>query len=515
MTRPRVVFRVDSSRRLGAGHVVRCIALARQLAERGARVQFVCRRLPGDARALVRSSGFRVFTLGAPTGGTPGQLHGLSRGCDAEQLSIAWPADAEETKQAIGQSPAEWLIVDHYGIDARWERSLRSHAKNILVIDDVADRKHTCDVLLDQNLLPAMQSRYSTLVPRNAKQLLGPRYALVRPEFRHARHEPKIRSGRLSRVLVFFGFSDPAGETLKALAGVRQLGRAAPKLDVVVGSGNPRRREILREIKRIPGARAHVNPANMAELVRRADLALCAGGSFTWERYCLGLPGLVVAAAENQLPIARTLAARGYQVFLGTRADTSPEVYADALGRLATHHGLLALMAAHAAQLVDGAGAARVTSALLGSRLWVRAATVADTRLVFGWRNAASTRKYFFDPRPLTYSAHREWFRRSIAMPDRKLLMGMQNRTPVGVLRYDLHGRHAKVSIFLDPARTGEGLGASLLASGREWLEQTHPEVDLLQAEIHVENRASRKGFASAGFRARFSTYTMQLKGRR
>lgn len=311
----RILFRADASIRNGTGHIVRCAALAGALRRRGAEVCFACRAEAGHLNDWLTRQGFDVHELS----GEPDDIPVM------------------ETLLFTLNKPIDWLIVDHYHLDARWESALRHWVKRIFVIDDLANRPHDCDALLDQNRLTesvpegAIVGRndgtgpYQSLISPRTRLLLGPRYALLRPPFAQAHERLKWerdeRTGPARRILAFFGGTDPTGETVRAIESLDRLACSAPELrlqaDVVVGGGNPRRREIERLCAERPHLRFHCQTEDMAGLMASADLSVTAGGGTTWERLCLGLPGLVVAVADNQIALSREVALAGAQVFLG------------------------------------------------------------------------------------------------------------------------------------------------------------------------------------------------------
>lgn len=197
----KVVFRTDSSVQIGSGHVMRCLTLAEQLREMGVEILFICRELIGNLNDLIVSKGFNLCPLPAPEKFDVV----LDWNQHASWLEVPWEKDANETtdclKKSIGH--ADWLIVDHYALDTIWERRLRLQAANIMVIDDLADRPHDCNMLLDQNLYTNSESRYQGLVTENCLKFFGPRYALLRKEFIAARRQLRKRNGTIRRILIF------------------------------------------------------------------------------------------------------------------------------------------------------------------------------------------------------------------------------------------------------------------------------------------------------------------------
>lgn len=345
----RVLVRADASVETGTGHVVRCATLAEALSKRGAEVVFVCRDLPGHLNDWLVQKGFSVWTWAdADPAGTSALFAKL---------------------QAVEHLPFDWLIVDHYGLDSHWENQLRPYARRVLVMDDLANRPHDCDALLDPNDLAQDPSRYRGLVPEACKLLLGPQYALLRSEFVDWRlkilHSNRRAGQTIERLLVFFGGSDPTGETLKTMAALQSL-QPPWQIDVVVGAGNPQRGQIQQLCEALPQFHFFCQVENMAERMAVADFSIGAGGTATWERLCLGLSTVVIAVAENQLAIGKQVANAGAQMFLGAHGEVSSSMLKEALLMLANQSDQRIVMAEKALALVDGLGAQRVANYLLG-----------------------------------------------------------------------------------------------------------------------------------------------------
>lgn len=204
---------------------------------------------------------------------------------------------------------------------------MRKVARKILVIDDLANRSHDCDLLFDQNLQEA--GRYRGLIPDSCTSLIGPKYALLRPQFAAARQGLRPHDGQVKRLLVFCGGTDAGGETLKALEALRLLGQPQLTIDCVIGMANPHHAAIEAACRTLPNASLHRQVEDMAALMLAADLFIGAGGSISWERCCLGLPGLVVATADNQMELSMALDKVGAQRFWGRAVMVSISDLAD------------------------------------------------------------------------------------------------------------------------------------------------------------------------------------------
>jgi UDP-2,4-diacetamido-2,4,6-trideoxy-beta-L-altropyranose hydrolase len=331
-------FRADSSITIGTGHLFRCLTLADALRRKGGTVSFFCRDLPGNLISNVEEMKLPVHRLSFD-----------------REAGIPWEMDARDTLRRIADAVRiDWLVVDHYALDWRWEKELRPFAGKIMAIDDLADRPHDCDLLLDQNLHEFPNRRYAGLVPEHCRRIFGPRNALLRPEFMEARKTLRDRDGVVRRILVFFGGSDLTDETSKALEALRRLGRPDIVVDVVVGGANPHQERVRRSCLGMGNVRCHFQIRNIAELMAKADLAIGAPGTATWERCYLGLPAVTLVLAENQLPNAVEVSRAGAIANLGWNSGVDAGNLAVAVRRLLDDPKALREMAARGVELMGG-----------------------------------------------------------------------------------------------------------------------------------------------------------------
>ncbi|MBT7256795.1 MAG: UDP-2,4-diacetamido-2,4,6-trideoxy-beta-L-altropyranose hydrolase [Planctomycetaceae bacterium] len=350
----KILFRTDASIEIGNGHLMRCLTLADQLRSEGAEVAFVCRDLPGGMFDLLHTRGYQFSKLPLDGAGKSSQQF------DAEQ--------AIKAAEQLFPEGVDWLVVDHYQLDAVWERGLRPHTDKLMVIDDLANRQHDCNLLLDQNYYQDMERRYQGLVPDECVTLLGPEYVLLRPEFTVARQKLRARDGSVRRILIFFGGSDPENLTLKAIEATQRLKRPDIIVDVVVGTSNPHRAEIRGRCERMPNTAYYCQVANMAELMGRADLALGAGGATMWERCFLGLPSITVVFAANQEKATIDVAAEEAIKYIGWARQLEVQDYVDAMRWMILSPDKMREMGDNAQRLMGGnvsAGALVVTTSLL------------------------------------------------------------------------------------------------------------------------------------------------------
>jgi UDP-2,4-diacetamido-2,4,6-trideoxy-beta-L-altropyranose hydrolase len=472
------VFRCDASARIGAGHVMRCLTLADALSETGWTCAFACGAPTTDTvPALLESPHERLLLDGEAE-------------TEAAALAARWP------------DGCDLLVADHYQRDTVFEAACRPWARRIMAIDDIADRPHHCDVLLDQNL-GRRASDYDGLVADHCRRLTGARFALLRPQFaaarRHARRRREIGDAP-RRILVSLGATDPDNVTTSVLHGIGQAGIRA-EIDVVLGRSAPHLHAVRALAMDMPGrVTVHAGVDDMATLMSEADLAVGAAGSSSWERCCLGLPTVLMVIADNQRPGAAALAGAGAVVPVES-TDAVGAAVKDLWRSADRRHA----MATAAGGICDGYGTARILIGLLipepardGTPVTLRLATEADSSLMFGWQCDDRIRRFSRDSEPPTWDRHQRWLKRFLDETDRVLALIEHAGETAGILRFDpvTEGSGFEISILVAPERHGRGIGRAALALARKLFLRED-----LYAEVLPGNAVSHALFQDAGYR--------------
>lgn len=348
-----IAFRTDASLQIGTGHVMRCLTLADALRERGAQSTFICRPHAGHLLDLIHQRGHTAKAL-APADDA---FTAPADPCHAKWLGTDWARDAAQTQHALGDQVVDWLVVDHYALDRRWEQNMRPHAQRIMAIDDLADRPHDCDLLLDQNL--GRQAKdYGGLVSRHTQTLIGPAYALLRPEFAQWREHSLQRRAQpqLKNLLITMGGVDQTNATGQVLDALTHCELPADlRITVVMGPTAPWLALVQAQATAMPRpTQVLAGVGNMAQLMAESDLCIGAAGSTSWERCCLGLPAiqLVLADNQNEINAALELAGSVLTVQLDNLQAESPSVFAKV-----SRADVLCGLSKNAAVACDGLGA--------------------------------------------------------------------------------------------------------------------------------------------------------------
>lgn len=435
-----MVVRADGGPGIGSGHLGRCLALTQAW-------------IDGGGTAILASAGI-----------PPTWAHRYAR----EGVDLREPADAP-------YAGADWAVMDGYGFSASDQEEIVASGCRLLSIDDHGRLgRNVADVILDQNL-GATAELYPSR-PDHTDLLLGPRYALLRRDFRGRHRRPRTTPVQARRLLVFPGGA-PSTATVQTFAAVVADRRLAG-MDVVELGGVD----------------------DVAAVMADADLAFATSGSVCWELCCTGLPAVLLAVADNQVPVARALSEQGAAEDAGSLDSCDPSVVAARLADLAADPGRRAAMSRCGEALVDGRGAKRVVVRLRSGLLQLRSATADDARVLWDWANDPVVRASAFHGRPIPWDDHRDWLARRLADPDTSIYVALDlDAAPVGVVRFQRLGSSAEISVTVAADRRGQGWGPVIIDGGvRQLLAET--SVDEVIARIKPDNRASLSSFEDAAF---------------
>lgn len=333
-----VLIRADASAESGGGHIGRCLALAEAVRERGGTATFATCATAALGRSMLAQTGFPVHVL---------------------DCKDDWQSDAHATR--VHANAIDWIVVDHYGLDARWQTIFKDEGIGVLVLDDLANRPHACDILVDTGRPEEGSNAYDSLVSDNCIRLLGPHYLVLRREFRETPSSPKEKK-KTTDLLVFFGSTDGASLTGRSLDAIDRVDAGGDlTTHVLLSKANARYEEILNR----GGIVVHENVSDMAGLLADMDIAIGAGGVSMWERCRMGVPSLTVALNDNQVPGVRLALSAGAIRSFALNDARDPASFSDALSRFFESRQNWPAIAAAGRQMVDGNGAARIVDRMV------------------------------------------------------------------------------------------------------------------------------------------------------
>jgi len=473
----RVTIRTAASAGIGAGHVARTLAVATELDRMGADVRWTC---DADTVSCLRDRGVHADRICVMEATATAGHAGERQAADADQQR-----DAMETL-ALGHPDADWVLVDTYRLGLTWQRTVRAGGARIAAFDDLVDRPIDADLVINAAASP---SHYARLAP-HARVLSGLRYAIVGDPSR----PPAAGPGTL---LIAFGAADPDNlteATLQALATrATPAPRSVPQTVVQLGGTAPHRERVAGLVAALSWVTfAPAGPTTPGS----PSLAIGAAGVGLLERMHAGVPSVMVVVAPNQRALAEVAANTGAAIVAAT-----PEAACETALALLADPAALNRLSIAGMEAVDGRGAARVARAMNRTTgVDLRRATMDDAAALHRWRNAPAVRAVSHVTDDIPWDSHMRWLEASLTRHDRHVLIAERRGRVLGTIRFDVEGAVATVSIAVEPALQGSGLGPAVLDAGERWLLEHDPRVHGIRAEIRPGNEASVRAFLAAGY---------------
>lgn len=499
-----IVFRVDATVNIATGHLMRCLTLANKFQATCPTVviTFITGQLTAFAKENVENTSHQLIEFES----------------NADDLNWNQMLDIQYSIDVISNLPTiDLLIVDHYQLDAIWEMALSPYCQKLLVIDDLANRKHQCDFLLDQTF-GRTHHEYLSFVNPQCQLLLGQKYMLLREEFASLRitaQQKRESFSGIKNALISLGGIDLNNDTAILLDWLLAIPECNQwNINIIVSSDMPKLNELKAKTKNIAQVALIINCNNMSEQMLNADLAIGASGGTTWERCALGLPTISVVLADNQKDIADVLNVQGAHINLGLITDTTIDDFQNAIRFLEKPNNYYE-MTKQCFNCCDGLGAGRAIKILNGHPVKLVPAKISDLDIVYQWQSNPAIRQYARNTQPVLYSEHREWFSHSLSLSSRHMYMINYANKAVGVLRLDEIKQATQqkrklqndtieseaptmgyeVSILVDPSSQGQGVALSALLN----IPQQFNEAGVY-AYVSPENIASQRLFSRANF---------------
>jgi UDP-2,4-diacetamido-2,4,6-trideoxy-beta-L-altropyranose hydrolase len=457
---------------------MRCLALTQAWQDAGGNVVFAMAESTPGIDARLRSEGVEVVQL------------------EASPNSVQ---NAREVAALAGHLNADWAVVDGYRFDSEYQRSLKNAGLKLLCVDDLGrcDR-YSADLVLNQNV-HARENMYANREPYT-RLLLGPRFAMLRREFRRWSKWRREIAPNGHRVLVTMGGSDPDNVTAFVLEALRRVKIDGLEVVAVLGGSNPHTDFVRQFANQSPPIRFMRDAANMPELMAWADLGVSAAGSTCTEMCLLGLPAILIDLAENQTPVARELGRKQVAVHLGSSKEvTAAEILGNVQSLLLSTERRVSL-SQRSRELVDGEGAERVMAAIHGGDLRLRRVQEKDCRQLWQWANDPEVRPVSFATEPISWEWHLEWFNSKLCDPNAVLYLAVDSGDiAAGQVRFQIDNTRAAVSISMAPQFRCKGYGRVVLEMATENLFRT-TGVRQIDAYVKPNNTASLRLFTRAGY---------------
>jgi len=475
-----LLIRTEVTPKTGAGHFMRCLALAQGWLGQGGRIVFVVSEESTIPFPEKISTDIEIIRI----------LHVAGSVSDAEQTALL--------AKKVGTS---WIVLDGYGFDSDFQKNIKQSGINLLVIDDYAHADfYHADVVLNQNLYaqPELyEGKYDTV-----RLLVGPRYALLRQEFRKWRTWKREIPQTVTKILVIMGGSDQKNATLTVLKALRCIGNPGLEIRVVTGFNNPRLGELTEESRKSPAAIRFIDGSrDMSELIAWADIGISAAGSTSWELASLGLPSLLISVSENQIPVARVLQEQHVSLDLGVFESISVGKIEENLLELMQSKELREELSRNGRRLIDGQGVERTIMVMTGVALRLQQITEDDCMRVYAWVTDPDVRRNSFSAKDITLVDHKRWFRERLSDPSCVYnIIINRDDLPVGQVRFDITECDAVISILIAKEYRGKNIGQQAIKLASESLFRIRP-VNNIHAYVKAENIPSLNAFKKSGFR--------------
>ena len=347
MIQKNIFFRVDSSFELGFGHLNRCLIFAEIFQKKKFKVHFICKNLRGNLTDEIKKRGFNIHLI--------------------KNLKNSIYSDYQNTRKILKkyEDDTSYLVIDNYDWNKKYENRLRTVVKKIIVIDDLANREHDCDLILDQNFYVDFKHRYDKLVPKNCQKLLGPKYILLRKEFLTSRKKTKI--SRLKKIFISFGGQDISNETIKVLRAIKNTKLEYETINFIIRKPNKNLKRLKDISKEMNGIKIFTVKNKISKIMENSDLSIGAGGSMTWERAYLGIPSIVSILSKNQLEITNTMEKKGCIYNMGWAKDVKISDYEKIFQKIKIKE--LNTMSRKNKKLVDGRGISRISKKIFSASI--------------------------------------------------------------------------------------------------------------------------------------------------
>jgi UDP-2,4-diacetamido-2,4,6-trideoxy-beta-L-altropyranose hydrolase len=469
-----VLFRADGNANIGAGHIMRCFALAQAVKDSGGSPVFLSSDL---------AEGF-IERIGNDT-----KLINLK--ADAYSKN-----DIEETAKTAKEIGATWVVLDGYDFDEEYEKALQATGVRVLRLDDHSHLSgYTADIILNQNA-HAKADQYLS-IGTDTNLLLGNRYTMLQRPFRDSTPQGDV-PGTAKNILITLGGSDPDNLTPMV---IRSLKGLDVTLTIIIGGGNSNGDDVHKAVEEtgLP-SEVIVNASNMHELMQTADMAITAAGSTCYELAYMGVPMLCIIVADNQVGVAEGLSTYSAAINLGWKTEVTEESLHSAVSALIDDPATRQKLQTAGKELIDGQGAFRVLMHMNDSSLHLRTAQDVDCRMIFEWANDPDTRAASFSSEPIPWEDHTKWFATKLADPLHKFYVALNaDNEPLGQVRFDCTEDTATISVSVAPLMRGKKYATPLVVEGCQRLFG-ETKVNTIDAYIKPENAASTAVFTKAGF---------------
>jgi UDP-2,4-diacetamido-2,4,6-trideoxy-beta-L-altropyranose hydrolase len=487
-TSNHLYIRADTTAHMGAGHIMRCIALAQAWSNRGGVVTFISHCKNKSILQRIQKEGFNHTFIEHPWP-NPQDL--------AQTIKIVAPNDNNTFNNL--HDDIVWFVIDGYHFTKEYHLAIQKNGCKLLLIDDYQHLNYySADLILNQNI--GANRYYYTGIDRK-KQLLGPNYIMLRREFIEASYKKTITQPKATKILVTMGGSNTKNIIKMVLYAIAKINDENLNIKVIVGSDNKESNSLNKIIEHFPYHVTLIEKANMPSLMSWADMAVTAGGSTCWELCFTGVPFIVISIAENQETIALSLDNADIAVNLGSHLTIKADTITLSILALMKDPLKREKMQKAGRAIVDGKGTKRIIRQMIAGRISLRPAETEDAVLLWKWTNDPEVRSSSFKSDLIPWKDHLQWYRQKIISHNSWIFIA-ENQTgePIGQIRFDRENNIIKISYSLSKKFRGIGLGELLLEKGITKMKTCIDFPTMIKADVKKNNKTSLNIFKKCGF---------------
>lgn len=469
------VFRVDADSIIGIGHLMRCLTLSKKLSGFGFSTAFICNKSTQIYKEFITKSGSLYFEI------------------QDEVIKNYEYDDAQKTLNICEKIDVYALIIDHYNLGINWEKEVRKKIKNIIVIDDLANRNHDCLFLLDSTF-DRKNVDYLDKVGGDTNILTGSKFCILREEFYLLRAEAinkRLMTKEIGSILLNFGGVDPFMHTILAYRLIREINTRITII-IIISKACTSLDKILKISNTDVFVDLHIDTDDVANIMLNADLSIGALGTTSWERCCLGLPSIALLSADNQKHNANLLDKNNAIIL------SNENILKEDLVRIISNHDSIEIwknMVTACFKICDGKGLYRVSHEFLKSSFSLNEFSREDSQDLFSWQVEDTSRLFSRNTNKPSRSEHDNWVEKSLSNNNRRIWVLKVDGFSAGYVRLDDIEGAEEVSILISEKFRNIGLASFAIDEAK-----TKSKNNNILAYVDSENTASINLFVRSGF---------------
>ena len=335
-------IRVDANNKTAMGHIMRCLAIAKQLYALGKKIIFLVS--DEDAVGIIRDNRFEY-----------------------QILPYAYNEKNKEVDVLISllkQKKVNTLLIDSYEVTEEYMIRLKEKI-NIIYLYDLNMFKYAANLIINYTFGTKLSLYQKWNYDADTKFLLGSNYIPLGPGFVNI---DRNYAQKIERVFITTGGTDKNDMLLGILHKLVKSEWSQIEKVVIAGKFYGRIQDLEKVAMQNPSVKVYYNISNMAEIMRQCDVAISAGGTTIAELCACGIPTIGFSVADNQVYGLEAYSKAGIIKYAGDVRDGKEiviENIEDNLYMLTKDEKLREYQGILAHSIIDGKGALRIAKAIV------------------------------------------------------------------------------------------------------------------------------------------------------